>query len=249
MSGNLAGAGSAIAGGWTGAAGGAAAAAGSAAASAAANTAASTAAGTTTATSNIGAGIWGNLGNTAATTGATTASNAAALGEITAAANGAMSGTLPTAVINATGGAASAGVTGTAVAGGAGAAGGAGTAASTLTPVAQLPAATQAVTSGGGLLGGLSAGEAMLWSTGINAGTQLIGGAVQGRAAEKEAEEARKRMTYWGVDGEGNAADLNIGGLLKNINLSPMASIPQAGTYEQQPWQPQTLDDLTDRVG
>ncbi|EKT4486691.1 MAG: hypothetical protein ACK5M8_21650 [Shewanella algae] len=89
----------------------------------------------------------------------------------------------------------------------------------------------------------------MLWSTGINAGTQLIGGAVQGRAAEKEAEEARKRMTYWGVDGEGNAADLNIGGLLKNINLSPMASIPQAGTYEQQPWQPQTLDDLTDRVG
>ncbi|MCU7962427.1 hypothetical protein L5M28_07520 [Shewanella sp. SW32] len=169
------------------------------------------------------------------------------MAQLGTAATGAANGTVPTALINATGvGAGTAGVTGSAV-GGAGAVGGIG-GASELASVADLAATTPAVApTTGGLLGGMSAGEGMMWSAGINAGTQLIGGAMQGRAAEKEAEEARKRMTYWGVDGDGNKTDLNIGGLMGKVNLSPMASIPKAGEY--QPWQPTTLDDLTKTVG
>lgn len=102
--------------------------------------------------------------------------------------------------------------------------------------------------AGAGAAGGMfsGAGGGLMGAAAINAGTQLIGGAMQGKAAEKEAEEARKRMTYWGVDGAGNQTDLNIGGLLGKVNLSPMANIAPAGV---KPWQPTTLDDLTKTVG
>ena len=94
---------------------------------------------------------------------------------------------------------------------------------------------------------GMTAAEAIMWGTGIQAGTQLLGGVMGGAADADAQDEARARMTYYGVSGKGDKTDMNIGGLLGKVQLSPMSSIAGAGAYE--PWTPSTLDDLTKTVG
>lgn len=93
---------------------------------------------------------------------------------------------------------------------------------------------------------GMTAGEGLLYSAGIQAGTSLVGNMMQGKAAEDDAEEARKRMTYWGVDGEGNGGNINVGGLLNKIQLAPMSSVTPYGSQVNQPT---TLDQLAKTVG
>jgi len=217
-SGNFAAAGSSIAGGWTGAAAGATAA-GATAATSAATSAATT--GATTAATTAG---------TAATTAGTAATTAAEIGGgVWGAGNG-------VALSEAAGlGAAELG------------AAGAGSMAGVTTAAAPAAATAAGATAAGATAaGGMTAAEGLLYSAGIQAGTSVIGNVMQGKAAEKAEEEARKRMTYWGVDGEGEGEPLNVGGLLNKIQLAPMSSVTP---YGSQVSQPTTLDQLAKTVG
>lgn len=125
------------------------------------------------------------------------------------------------------------------------------------------PVASEVAAGSGGLLSGAwkglgEAGKAAVITSGINIGGQML----QGHAAEKEAEEERKRRTYWGVngDGQGDASGKQMGGLLQLAQTTPMSSFKpgnapwnaqqqqnQFTPQVQQP--PQTLDELIKRLG
>lgn len=122
------------------------------------------------------------------------------------------------------------------------------------------PAATPP--QSGGLLSGIwnglgDAGKAAAITSGVNIGGQML----QGHAAEKEAEEERKRRTYWGVNGEGqgDTSGNSMKGLLQLAQTTPMNSFkpsnapwnaPQPQQFTPQVQQPpQTLDELIKRLG
>ena len=109
-----------------------------------------------------------------------------------------------------------------------------------------------------GIWNGLGdAGKAAAITSGVNIGGQML----QGQAAEKEAEEERKRRTYWGVsgDGKGDSSGQQMGGLLQFAQANPMGSFKPANapwnnqpsnfTPQQQPQQPKTLDELIKMMG
>ena len=128
------------------------------------------------------------------------------------------------------------------------------TASAAMTPVT-------APTSSGGLLSGVwsglgEAGKAAAITSGVNIGGQML----QGHAAEKAAEEERKRRTYWGVNGEGqgDTSGNSMKGLLQLAQTTPMNSFkpsnapwnaPQPQQFTPQVQQPQTLDELIKRLG
>jgi len=178
MAGNFSGAVSAIGSGFTG---GAAAGAG---ATFAAGQAATTAAinGATTAAAATGGGI-----TASAAGGATTAAPTSAQ----------LTSTLNTGLFEGVG---QAGLqSGNLVAGASNAAG----AASTTLPAA---APQGLMAKAWGSLG--EAGKASLITAGVNTAGQMIQGYSQQRAAEEAEREARRRMTYFGMDGDGNTVGL-----------------------------------------
>lgn len=92
----------------------------------------------------------------------------------------------------------------------------------------------------GGLLSGLwgglgDAGKAAVITSGVNMAGQMI----QGHAAEKAAEEERKRRNTWGASESGQS-------FVPDISLTAPAPYPGGPNgYTQPPqWQPKTLDDL-----
>lgn len=125
--------------------------------------------------------------------------------------------------------------------------------------LAESQAATQP--QSGGLLSGAwnalgEAGKAAAITSGVAIGGQML----QGQAAEKQAEEERKRRTYWGVDGEGqgDASGNSMKGLLQLAQTTQMNSFkpsnapwnaPQPQQFTPQVQQPQTLDELIKRLG
>ena len=128
------------------------------------------------------------------------------------------------------------------------------TASAAMTPV------TAPATSGGLLSGAWNAlgeaGKAAAITSGVNIGGQML----QGHAAEKEAEEERKRRTYWGVNGEGqgDTSGNSMKGLLQLAQTTPMNSFkpsnapwnaPQQQLTPQVQQPPQTLDELIKRLG
>jgi hypothetical protein len=111
------------------------------------------------------------------------------------------------------------------------------------TTTAGVTAGTNAATSGGLLSGawnGLGeAGKAAVITSGVN----MAGSMMQGKAEQEAAETARKRRTYWGVDGDGNTSQQPGVGLLNIQPYQPFTpSANNSGNWKQ------SLDDLINRT-
>lgn len=89
------------------------------------------------------------------------------------------------------------------------------------------PAATST-----GLFGLGEAGTAALVSGGIQTAGSMIAGAGQ----DKAEQEARDRLTYGGISGDGKGAGLNVSGLYAPAQLTPQ-------------FQPTRIDDLIKQMG
>lgn len=114
------------------------------------------------------------------------------------------------------------------------------------TAVASAP--TSAASNAGfwGSLGeGTKAGLAM---GGINTAGQMISGYASQRAQEKAEEEARRRMTYFGMDGDGNLIDLPTYGQMPAglMTYSPGMATPGSQFMPKTSWQT-TMDEIIAR--
>lgn len=116
-----------------------------------------------------------------------------------------------------------------------------------MSPVITAGSTAGATTTGQGLMskaGGLaskawgSLGEAGK-AAAITGGMNAVGSMIEGNAEQKAMEEARKRRSFWGMDGEGNTADFGGQGLMAPAGYQPMSP----GSSASPRWKT-TIDDL-----